>query len=185
MPRDGSNEARDRWNETLDRLRSGDTSAYAALNEIATSLGRAILARRFPTIPKDVRDDLIQDVMVSLYRRYQSWAPDRALFVVAVIRKALDYVRGPDEPPVGRSDDAGDDPIGQLPGSHNVEGEVLGRIELTELLARLSPRDRQIAVAVALGENRDDVAASFGTSRANIDQIMHRIRFKARAWRRT
>jgi DNA-binding NarL/FixJ family response regulator len=40
----------------------------------------------------------------------------------------------------------------------------------------MAPREREIVVAVAMGEDREELARSYNTSRANIDQIVSRAR---------
>jgi DNA-binding NarL/FixJ family response regulator len=48
--------------------------------------------------------------------------------------------------------------------------------EVADLLATLTPREREVVLAVASGERPEDLAAQLKTSRANIDQIVSRAR---------
>lgn len=174
--------SRQGWDEALERLRNDDTSAYAQLYSMARSLGRAILARKFPGIPADARDDLIHDVLAHLLQL--DHAPQRGLFIVALVNRALDYVRRADfarrQDPVSQSrDDESDDPLHAFADGDDVEARALARDEMSRALASLPERDRQVVTAVALGEDRDEIAARFGTSRNNVDQIVVRVRKKA------
>jgi DNA-directed RNA polymerase specialized sigma24 family protein len=56
------------------------------------------------------------------------------------------------------------------------EGERALSIDQARALAGLEKRDREIILAVFMGETRDDVARFFGTSRANVDQKIARFR---------
>jgi RNA polymerase sigma factor (sigma-70 family) len=70
--------------------------------------------------------------------------------------------------------------------AHELQPAEVSRMvaEAMEALEALTPRERDVLLAVANGMNREDIAARFGTSRDNVDQICSRARAALRARRR-
>jgi DNA-directed RNA polymerase specialized sigma24 family protein len=74
------------------------------------------------------------------------------------------------------AEDAPDSARDRLEGGTQEDGRRAFVLDARAELLRLSPRDRAIVVAAALGEEREDIARNLGTSRANVDQIVSRAR---------
>lgn len=62
------------------------------------------------------------------------------------------------------------------------EDDLLETLSMQTCLASYSPRDQRILRAVAEGEQREEVARSFSTSRANVDQIVSRAKKRWKEW---
>jgi DNA-directed RNA polymerase specialized sigma24 family protein len=56
------------------------------------------------------------------------------------------------------------------------DASASARLELERVVIRLRPQEAEIFAAIAVGEDRDALARSYGTTRANIDQIISRAR---------
>jgi DNA-directed RNA polymerase specialized sigma24 family protein len=53
-------------------------------------------------------------------------------------------------------------------------------LDARDALDELSERDRGIVVAAGLGEDREEIAKAFGTSRGNVDKIVSRLQKRFR-----
>ena len=71
--------------------------------------------------------------------------------------------------------------LDKLRRRHDGEAHPVARLTLRALARSLSPREQQVFLGLMDGEDRDALARRLSTSRANIDQIVHRTRSRARA----
>lgn len=149
-----------------DRYGSPD---FGKLYDLAMKEGRRILG----SFRKDVGEEGIEDIISDFLLRkldaiVEADEPDR-LFRVALRNSACSLLRRKDAQAVELGDEAA-----------GADGrQALVRLELGEAsseLGTLSIRDRDIVCAVVMGEDPDEVAAAFKTSRANVYQILSRFR---------
>lgn len=127
----------------------------------------------FSQLGPDAREDLIKDVLVAeLESILKADRNPRAYFLTTLRNRAIDWKRAPasrmdPEPEAGSA--------GDTPTTNDEERQVF-RLDAHDLLASLSERDREILLEVAAGEEREDIAERYHTSRANVDKIVSRAR---------
>lgn len=141
------------------------------LYEIALVDGRSIIGSFRAQLGEDRLIDLIQDLLAERLLAIVASENPKAFFRTALIRRAISWRR------------RGDASVVEEPASNPVhDAEIDERerpafvLDARAIVESLGERDREVAVAVALGEDRDELAARFKTSRANIDQIVSRVR---------
>ena len=167
------------WTALIEEIRQAPdpvaSPALGRLYQLALGCGARVLARFHNISPED-RADLVAEVLADKLRLLVSPKVDRplGLFVTTLTCRALDHLRAEG---VRRKNEAGlrDVAVLQQAASGDETDRVRG-LDTVRALATLSPRDRDIVWAVALGEDRDQVALAFGTTRANVDQIYSRFR---------
>lgn len=114
----------------MHQSQGGDKRAYAALLEQVAAWLRRYLRRR---VPPHQLDDLVQDVLLSLHEKRDSWDPGRAFlpWLAAIARyRWVDHLRR-----VYRNRD--DATVTQEPSQDSDEGAVVARLSLERLLAQL------------------------------------------------
>lgn len=162
------------WRRIVEEISATDpplrSHALVSLYQLACADARAAL-RSFSTHIREQAEDLAQDIVFEKLGALIAAPNPRALFYTAVRNAAIDLQRQHARRP------RDEDPIEQLPSlDAAVESHVGARLELARAQALLTPRELDIFVAIAAGEERDDIARAFGTSRANIDQLVSRAR---------
>jgi RNA polymerase sigma factor (sigma-70 family) len=140
---------------------------------------RAVLARKFPELPKADREDIEQDVMVKLARMARDGKnlayPASYLWRVATTT-ALDCLEAKGR---AASLDAYLDKAGPkgLPESlvvASAEGEIQGRLHLGSLLDSM-PRRRSIVLKLHLaGLDLEETAAYLGWTKAMVRHLLYR-----------
>jgi len=143
------------------------------LYELALADGPKLLSSFRRRLGDERIVDLVHDLLAAKLEAIVSADEPRALFCTALQRRAISWLRRGDacvvEDPAKET--ASTDRTGQP------EDERRGFIlDAHALLDRLPVRERAMVVAIALGEEREAIAAEFGTSRANVDQIVRRVR---------
>ncbi|MDP3207705.1 MAG: sigma-70 family RNA polymerase sigma factor [Rhodoglobus sp.] len=151
------------------------------LYRFAMDEGRSALRGMQWVGPSEV-EDLVHDKLHAELASLLLATDPRAYFCTIVRRAALDLrrkVQGKRGDGTARRvfvsvDDAD---FQALPAEDPPVDEALARRrEAREIVARLSERELQVFAAIMHGEDRDDIAAALGTSRANVDQIVSRTR---------
>jgi RNA polymerase sigma factor (sigma-70 family) len=146
--------------ETAER----DHSTLAKLYVLAMRDGLNAL-RTFARIDAAYREDLVQDVFTARWCNVVAAANPRAYFRTAVRNAARSWLRARDRELV-------------------VLGEVIVhaddahafKLDACRRLASMSERQRNVLVDDALGYSRDEIAARYNLTRANVDQIVSRTR---------
>jgi DNA-directed RNA polymerase specialized sigma24 family protein len=153
--------------------------ALGRLYDLALKDGLAALAS-FHGLDTDARGDLVRDVLAAKLREIvaPTTGEPRALFLVAVRRRAIDGTRRARVRADGATTLA--DMDAQRREMSDAEGDLLLAIDVRRLLATVSRGDHDLLAAVFSGEDRDEVAQRFGTSRANVDQKVSRFRRRLR-----
>lgn len=164
------------WRRIVDEVAATDpplrSRALVELYRLACADAQAALRTFAPTI-REQAEDLAQDLVFEKLDTLLAAPNPRALFYTAVRNAAIDLRRREARRPTD------EDPSERLPSpdaSAAVESQVGARLELARAQARLTPRELEIFVAIAAGDDRDDIAKLLGTSRANIDQLVSRAR---------
>jgi RNA polymerase sigma factor (sigma-70 family) len=145
------------------------------LYELALADGPRLLASFRRRLGDDRILDLIHDLLAAKLEAIVMADEPRALFCTALQRRAISWLRRGDAAVV--EDPEEDSTVAS--SSEESEDERQGFIlDARNVLSKLPDRERAMVVAVALGEDREAIAKTFGTSRANVDQIVSRVRKK-------
>jgi len=179
---------REEWIAIVAKIRAdgGDphTSPHLPrLYGLALSEGPRQLASFRRRLGEDRIVDLVHDLLAAKVDAIVAAEEPRALFCTALQRRAISWLRRGDAAVV-------EDPVEETTNtaaydeSEGSEDERQGFIlDARNVLSKLPERERALVVAVALGEDREAIARTFGTSRANVDQIVSRVRRKLAAER--
>ena len=116
-------------------------------------------------------EDLIFDLMTTKMREIVEFADPRGCFFKSLKRRAISHTRKLGSRVVESPDRELGEGIERNPSSDRAFA-----LDAHAVLALLSPRDREIAIAAGSGEDRTAIAQAFKTSRANVDQIVSRVR---------
>ena len=169
----------DAWGETAAQIRAEGGSQRSPnvrrLYELALTDGRGMIAS-FRTQFGDAQiTDLIHDLLAEKLDAIIAANAPKALFRTALVRRAISWHRR------GDAIVAEDVPDMVSEVRNDAESERSAFVlDARAALLRLPERDREIVVAVAEGADREDLAVRFGTSRANIDQIVSRTKQRFR-----
>ena len=160
------------WNELVGRLGPLPHEARWAsadvgrLHELARGAAPGLLGSF--SLGTHSPQDLASDLLVRKLAQLVECEGDAfAYFVAALRNEARSWLRRPG------SRVAADPPER---AAHEEDDRARARDELEVVWTVLGAREREVFTAVALGESREALAARFGTSRANIDQIVSRAR---------
>ena len=171
------------WRVVVARIRLAGTALrspdLADLYELAVHDGEAILARRYGDVRSDERRDLVHDVLIKALDEIVAADNPRGYFLVCLRNHVTSQLRLE----MTRRTEVDEERALAEADARPAQGDA--RIELGELLALLDdapPRDVQVLLAAALGERDGDaLAEAFGISRANVHQIISRLRKHLRA----
>lgn len=140
------------------------------LYELALADGPRLLGNFRRRLGQERIVDLIHDLMAAKVDAIIAADEPRALFCTALQRRAISWLRRGDAEVVAEVRETAD-------ACGAAEDERQGFIlDAKSALDQLPARERAMVVAVALGEERESIAREFGTSRANVDQIVSRVR---------
>jgi len=165
------------FREVVARVREAE-NRYACpevgqLYEMVLREARSILASFRKDLGPDGIDDLASDFLSEKLGALVEAENPAGFLKIALYHRACSMLRRKDAKLVELTERHADQAVG-------ADGATpLQFLELQELrlaLNTLSVRDRQIVLAVGEGEDPDEVAAAFGTTRANVYQIVCRFR---------
>lgn len=167
---------RDTWAALIAEIRQASdpmlSRATGRLYRLALSEGIVALAP-MTALGEGDREDIASEAFIAKLPALLQANSPRGLYLTIVTNRARDHLRGlrrreerarqleqaAVQPIAGQSDEA---------RATQIDGQ--------RALQALSPRDRDVVLAVWHDEEREEVAARFGTSRANVDQIISRFR---------
>jgi DNA-directed RNA polymerase specialized sigma24 family protein len=166
-------EARKRWRGLVERvlaaLSPDESPAFGELYLLAIADGLRVL-RGFRALSEEELRDVVAEKFVREWASILTADRPRAYFLTAVKRAAISALRK--KGTAGKHQEA---LLSVADDAARTEDDTVTTLELAARLRRLSPRDQQIVRAVHSGEDREEVALCFRTSRANIDQICSRV----------
>lgn len=151
-----------------------------ALYRLAVEDGRRALLSMNRKLTEEQLDDLLHDFLATrLQHVIDTDNNPRGLFVVSLVRAAQRTLgRRGREVPTERTT-FGEFDLGRAP--LDPESSATLRLDGAALLAAVSERDRDVLLAVALGEDREEIARAHAIGRAAVDQIVSRFRKLASA----
>jgi len=171
---------RDEWQKVCAALRETprgrERARYErALYQLAVEDGRRALRSMSRKLTEEQLDDLVHDFLATrLQHVIETDNNPRGLFVVSLVRAAQRTLgRRAREVPHERTT-FGDVDLDRAP--LDPESSVMLRLDGAALLSAVSARDRDVLVAVALGEDREEIARAHAIGRAAVDQIVSRFR---------
>lgn len=177
----------ERWREAAERVLSAQgharSAAFAEFYALAEVESQRVL-QRFPPHLREM--DLMHDLLAEHSEEVLRARSPRSYFCTALSNRVIDAlraqkVRNLDTP--AAQDPSGGEPSVESLAAPGTEVTHDGRdfvIDARDALSSLTPREREVLAAVGYGEDRDELARLYGTSRENIDQIVSRAR---RKWR--
>ena len=175
-------ENRDDWAQLLRAANRGDTAAYAVFLASIAPVLRGIVRARAGSIDAAMREDIVQEVLLTIHLKRHTWAEDRPVrpWIYAITRyKIIDALRAR-----GRyinlpvKDFADNIPT-------EIEADPFAERDTDRLLDQLDDRSRDILRAVAYeGTQLADLGARFGLSQGAARVALHRALGKLSALRR-
>ena len=159
--------------------------AFDELYEHLQLLTPVVLGKFRKTIGDDDQADLFHDTL-SVAKQIVEAADPCAFFAVALRRRAISWVRArknASKQSLDDTGDAGEQTSLRKDDAKQIEAWAQGDapdgdfvLDAAAFLFALPERDREVLIAVALGDDREEIAARFNTSRVNVDQIVCRAR---------
>lgn len=162
------------WHRLVEQVRRAssptESPALPQLYTLAMETGRKVLRAKFPRLSEADHEDVLSEKFTRELPAIVGASRPRSFFITVIIRATVDARRRSQtrdryakqthklvEPQPGRGDDT--------------QAETLAMLAC---LQSFSQRDQQILRAVHEGEDRERVGQLYGTSRANVDQIVSR-----------
>jgi len=121
-------------NDTIKRILNGDSRAFEVIIKDYGRLVNHIVYRMIPNT--DERDDIVQDILMRIYRNLGSFKRDAKLSTWIgriAYNRCLDYL---DKKKVILFDDAFEDAIGNIPDQSSSPEETIEKKSLSEALKR-------------------------------------------------
>lgn len=161
----------------FDRLRAGDPEAERHFVSYFSELVLIKLRARF--LPADAIEDIRQEtflrVLIALRKENAVQQPERlGAFVNSVCNNvALEHYRS------GRRTDQADDTTAEIPDKTiDLDGQLISdqaQMSVRKVLAKLSPKDREVIRAVLLDEgDKDQICRNLGIDRDYLRVVLHR-----------
>jgi hypothetical protein len=169
--------SREQWAAIVAEIRRApsprESLAVNDLYALATQDGLAAL-RTFHDLDGEDPRDLIQDVVAELLADIVNADDPRAFLKVALVRRGIDSSRRRCTADTGAVALLG--MASQRQAASGSEAEQVLAIDVWRRFSRLPLLDQDLLLRVGVGESRDDLARERGTTRANIDQKVSRLR---------
>lgn len=165
----------DPWRDAAAAVRRSpapwSSEGFARLYGLALREGERAL-RGFRSLDRARREDLAAETVTRALLSVASADAPRAYFRTAVRRAALSWLRAERPAPA-----AGEATPRYVEGAlDDAEARAVYALDAKAALGAMGARDRAVLLADADGEAREAIAATWGTSRANVDQIVSRAR---------
>ena len=166
----------DPWAVLLKAANAGDGRAYAQLLQAVTPVVRGIVRARGRTFPPDQHEDIVQDVLLALHHKRQTWRTEYPVrpWVYAIARhKIIDAFRRRGVAVHLPIDDFSDI-LESAPATDALSARDDKR-EVDRLIDGLDPRSAEIVRAVTLREeSHADVSARLGLTEGALRVSLHR-----------
>ena len=175
-------ENKDDWAQLLRAANHGDAAAYAAFLVSLAPVLRGIVRARAGSIDAGTREDIVQEVLLTIHLKRHTWAEDRPVrpWVYAITRyKIIDALRIR-----GRSINLPVEDFAEIIPAE-IEADPFAARDTDRMLDQLDARSRNILRAVAYeGTQLADLGAQFGLSQGAARVALHRALAKLSALRR-
>jgi len=175
-------ENRDYWGDLLRAANRGDAAAYARFLAALAPVLRGIVRARAGGIDSGLREDVVQEVLLTIHLKRHTWAEDRPVrpWVYAIARfKIIDALRRNGRDTTLPVDDFAD----ILPAE--ADADPFQQRDTDRMLDQLDDRSRNILCAVAYeGVKLADLGRRFGLSQGTARVALHRALGKLAALRR-
>ena len=162
----------DDWDGLMRAANGGDARAYAAFLRAVAPVIRGIVRARAGGLDPHSREDLVQEVMLAIHLKRQTWSPDRPLrpWLYAITRyKIIDTLRRKGKEASLPLDDAAEDTAAEA-AQDPFEARDTGR-----LIDRLDDRSGGILRAVAFeGASLGDIGPRFAITEGAARVALHR-----------
>ena len=172
----------DDWAHLLRAANGGDTSAYAAFLTALAPIVRGIVRARAGGIENGLREDIVQEVLLTVHLKRHTWQEDRPVrpWVYAIARyKIIDALRLRGRAITLPVEDFAD----ILPA--DAEADPFATRDTDRMLDLLDERSRNILRAVAYEDTKlADLGPRFGLSQGAARVALHRALSKLSALRR-
>jgi len=172
----------DDWAYLLRAANRGDTAAYAAFLAALAPVLRGIVRARAGGIDAALREDIVQEVLLTVHLKRHTWAEDRPVrpWVYSIARyKIVDALRRRGRDITIPVEDFAD----VLPAE--AEPDPFAIRDTDRMLDKLDDRSRSILRAVAYGGTKlADLGSRFGLSEGAARVALHRALRKLSALRR-
>ena len=172
----------DDWAHLLRAANRGDTAAYAAFLAALAPVLRGIVRARAGGIDAALREDIVQEVLLTVHLKRHTWAEDRPVrpWVYAITRyKIVDALRLRGRDITMPVEDFAD----ILPAE--ADADPFAARDTDRMLDQLDDRSRSILRAVAYEQTKlADLGPRFGLSEGAARVALHRALRKLSALRR-
>ena len=172
----------DDWAHLLRAANRGDTAAYAAFLAALAPVLRGIVRARAGGIDAALREDIVQEVLLTVHLKRHTWAEDRPVrpWVYAITRyKIVDTLRLRGRDITMPVEDFAD----ILPAE--ADADPFAARDTDRMLDQLDDRSRSILRAVAYEQTKlADLGPRFGLSEGAARVALHRALRKLSALRR-
>ena len=172
----------DDWAHLLRAANRGDTAAYAAFLAALAPVLRGIVRARAGGIDAALREDIVQEVLLTVHLKRHTWAEDRPVrpWVYAITRyKIVDALRLRGRDITMPVEDFAD----ILPAE--ADADPFAARDTDRMLDQLDDRSRNILRAVAYEQTKlADLGPRFGLSEGAARVALHRALSKLSALRR-
>lgn len=171
----------DDWARLLSAANRGDSAAYTAFLRACAPVVRGIVRARVGGLDPQSREDIVQDVMLAIHLKRNTWSDDRPLrpSLYAITRhKIIDALRHRGRNAVLPMDDSAE----TIPAEPPQDPFETSDMERT--IARLDDRSQGILRAIALeGVSLTDIGKRIGISDGALRVALHRALRKLAALR--
>lgn len=162
----------DAWEGLLARANEGDGAAFARFLTAVTPTLRAVIRRRGDGLPPDLHEDILQEVLLAIHLKRQTWRRDAPLrpWLYALARyKVVDAFRRRGATVILPIEDFAD----VLP-EENVAVPLSGR-DAEVMLAQIDARSARLVRAVALdGRTAEEAGEAVGLTAGAARVALHR-----------
>ena len=157
------------WAALLAAAQAGDSRAMARFLTQVTPLIRAVVRARGRSLPRDLHEDVVQEVLLAIHVKRDSWQLDTPWLYAVTRYKVIDAFR--------RRGSRVHLPIhdfAEIMADSRTDDPTAAR-DLGVLLARIDARSAGIVRAMGIeGDSADDVAARLGMTDSAVRVALHR-----------
>lgn len=160
------------WEILLARANDGDRAAFVRFLTAVTPTLRAVIRRRGDSLPADLHEDILQEVLLAIHLKRHTWRQGEALrpWLYALTRyKVVDAFRRR-----GRAVNLPIEDFADLLPEENATTPLVMR-DADVMLAQIDTRSARLVRAVALeGKTAEEAGTALGLSAGTARVVLHR-----------